>query len=203
MSKLLLLFHVFVFFGTFAAWFILPHPLHVVSLMMICICIYLIVFNLKRREILPSMFIIVMTETVKSVVAFFMADQRLYHMIAYLVSLMLVCVGQSYLLFRFHANPKIQQLFGAEFLRSYIPQVFAICMMSIWSAAIFGAMLVEVLLFAYDSEIFSGPPFFFRNVDVLTSIATGISIVALWSMMLDAHYLKERLEKISRTPFNS
>lgn len=196
MNKLLLFSHFGMFFASFAIWFAMPHLIHVVSFVLIFICLYLILFNLNKREILPAMAIIVMTEQVKAAIAYYLSDSRLYHMIGYLLALTLICLAQSYLLFRYHAAPKIQQLFGVEFMRPYIPQVLAICMLSVGTAAIFAAMLVEVLIYAYDPTIFAGPPFFYRNSVLLTSITTGITIVALWSMMLDAHYLKARLDKL-------
>jgi hypothetical protein len=203
MSKFLLSFHITIFIACFAVWFFIPHPMQAVSIILVCICLYLVFFNLKNREILPAMVIIMLTELVKAAVEAYLKDPRLYHLMGYIAALSFTSLAQSFLLFRYHADPRLQQLFGVEFRRLYIPQVLAICMLSFANAVFYLAMLSEVVIFAIDDTFFSGMPFFHKNASVITSFITGGVIVALWSMMLDAHYLKARLDKLRASTFNS
>lgn len=195
-SKPALTVHFAAFLISAFVWWVFPSTVYVESVYMVAISTYIILANLSRREILPAMAIILVAYLIRWVVSYHIYGRDLMQQIAHFGFYFLFNVTLSFCLFKYHCHPKIQQLFGVQFARSWIPQVIGICMILTINAVAILCVLVELVAYWVHPEWFSQttPPFFYGMHQYTSAVLTCLIMLGVWSMMLDAHYLKARLD---------
>jgi hypothetical protein len=166
------------------------------SMYMIGIAGYVIAANRSRREILPALVIILLAYAVRLPVSYLLYGREISLQVAYFGFYFLFNCLLSFILFTYHCNPKLQQMFSVEFQRKWIPQVVAICMILVMSAIFILCLVAELVTYWIIPEWFSQshPPFFYSIHKYTSAAFTCLMLLGVWSMMLDAHYLKARLD---------
>lgn len=191
--------HLLAFFVSMAVWWAFPSADHVESLIMLCISLYVIAANYHRREIWPTMMMIGALAAVRVPYSYYFFDVGFYSQIAYCSGIIFFNCVLAAALIKYHCCPTLLKLVGADIQRPYIPQVLAMVMALLWSSISTALVMAELITYYFVPDVFSsGPPFFYRNYQVSSAFFHCIINLAVWSMMLDAHYLKQRIDKSNR-----
>ncbi len=191
--------HLLAFFLSMAVWWAYPSADHIESAIMVGISLYVVATNYSRREIWPTMIIIGLMSAIRIPYSYAVFDVGFFSQVAYCFGVVVFCVMTAIILMRYHCSPTLLRLVGSNIQRPYIPQVLGMVMILLWYAAATTLVLVELAVFYISPDIFAdGPPFFYRNYPLTSSFFNCVINFAIWSMMLDAHYLRERLENAKR-----
>lgn len=198
MKKLIVPVHILAFLFSMWAYYYFTFEKSAGTIITLGIFTYVILANLKRGEIQPSLWILAVFFLVK------LSSHRLvYHFIGwnfeaapYVLALEVFnYVLFSYFLFKFHCSGFLLRLARADIRRAFIPQSIAVSAILILSTVPFFIALCEVALYHFDNSLFAGPPFFYRKYESFEVASHNLIMLGVWSMMLDAHYLKERLQR--------
>jgi hypothetical protein len=199
-SKLKVPVHALVFLLSMAVWWVFPSPSHIESIYAVGISFYVLVSNSSRREIWPALLMIIAVAAIQGPVTYYLFGQKSTSgQSMYFASIMLFDFALSFLLYAYHCSDRLLLIVGASIKRPFIPQVLGMAMILMFSALMTLPVLIELLVNYIDRSIFTGAPFFYRNYATMTNVSHCLINVAIWSMMLDAHYLRERLEQAKRS----
>lgn len=184
-GKATMLCHASAFVISGLVWWVFPSTIYIESMYMVAISTYIIIFNHSRREILPAMFIILVAYLVRWPLSYQLYGRDIYQQFAHFGFYFVFNVVLSLLLFKYHCHPRLQQFFGVQFARPWIPQVLAICM--ILSVGAIGVLCVMAELMAYwvHPGWFSQtvPPFFYGIHQYTSAVFSCLMIIGVWSMM--------------------
>lgn len=176
-----------------AVWWVFPSPSHIEALFAIAISAYVLLSNLSRREIWPALWMIIAASVAEGLISkYLFEDKTTVGQLKYFLSIMFFDFGLSFILWAYHCNGHLLQLAGASIKRPFIPQVVGMSMILMFSALMTLPVLLELLVHYFDDKYFESVPFFYHHHATMTNIAHCLVNVAIWSMMLDAHYLQER-----------
>lgn len=158
--------------------------------------LYVITTNRQQRELLPALSIIIFSKIVTlplSLNYYSPASVKEYLIIILLYDL---CVAMA-LQFGYRAKT-FRKIFKVTTPPRKIPQVLAMC--TLLYLGIFHILLVlsEILIWEYDHQIFSSEPFFYGSFEVVRTLHKILLLLAIWSMMLDSHFVDyERYKKLT------
>lgn len=194
--KLLIACHFVAFFISMSIWWVIPSTMYDDAVYMMLISSYVIVANMSRREILPAMFILLFAYAVNWTVTYPIYDRQLDRQIMLYGFWFVFNLALSWLLFKYHCSPRLLQLVGAQFKRMWIPQVLAICIILSFSSISILCVLAELVAYKIEPTWFSQDvaPFFYGAYKYTSNVFSCLMMLGVWSMMLDAHYLKARLD---------
>ena len=158
---------------------------------------YVALANLKRKELLPPLMIIVLFKLIEfplSLVAFRSADSYLLTSIAFDCCL-IFCLA------RYHNAEFLRKIMRVSepIERRYLPQIKAtITIMTI------GVIHYIVVLLDYWASLYlytlqpGEVPFFYETFGLVRTPYKAILVLAIWSMMLDAIWLRRRVTDLKK-----
>ncbi len=198
-STLVKVCHFTLFAVSIGVWWQSEYPTYHDAIYMLVASMYVALVNLPRREILPAMLILILAYSLNWAVTYSLYDTNKWMQLALFGFLTAFNLALSYLLFKYHCAPKIQQLLQVTFCRKFIPQVLAMCMICAMAAFANFCVMLEIAAYIFAPGLFDSVgkdgPFFYSNVATVMAVLNCLMLLAIWSMMLDAHYLKARLDQ--------
>lgn len=188
--------HFTAFALSLAVWWVFSTTMYEDSALMVVISAYVVISNLSRREIVPALLIILLAFAVNWFFSLHLYQRDIKSQVMLNSFWFVFYLSLSWLLFRYHCSPTLQRLFGVQFCRQYIPQVIGICIVLSFNSISTLCVLAELVAYWIQPEWFSQTtaPFFYRMYPYTSALFTCLMLLGIWSMMLDAHYLKARLD---------
>lgn len=199
--KLRVLLH-FVVFGIsiYAIWFH-KHKAYLDFAIMLLVLLYIAWANLKRREIMPSILIMIAFSVTQIIVTPWLYSRHISFLMHYLATEAIIYGAFSYLLFKYHCSPTLLSFIKSDIRKSYIPQSVAMSSLLFFSAWIPGLAFAEVFCYrVFDGAIFTEAPIFYSNYPTAKGISFSMMMIGVWSMMIDAHLMRVRLSKVKDAP---
>ena len=160
------------------------------------IALYVALVNLNRKEILPPLFIIVLYKLVEfpiSLAVFSRADVLICILISFDLAL-------AWCLYKYHRADWIRGMFRVSqpVEKRYVPQVTATATLLLIGCLHYAIVLAEFLYTVHVSPPAAGEvPFFYRTFPEFRSHFKVILVLAIWSMMLDAIWVRKRMGRVA------
>ena len=148
------------------------------------IILYVAVSNIKRREILPPLFICLVFKLVEYPFSLWQFDD-IFH---YLITLILFDGLLCYVLLKYYRSDLLWKLFKVDVPKLPIPQVNAIATLLLLGVFHLALVLSEMIIYVNDLVVFNDTPFFYRTFPEVRATHKVIIMLGVWSMMLDAYF---------------
>lgn len=196
-AKALFLVHICVFLLSVVAIYWFRHNTVVSMLAPELTALYVALVNLKRKEVLPPLFIIVAFKIVEfpiSLAVFNRADVLIGILIAFDLAL-------AACLLKYHGAQWIRRLLNVTepVEKRYVPQVKATATLLFIGSFHYLIVLLEFWYSVYISPPAAGDvPFFYRTFPEFRAHFKVILVLAVWSMMLDAIWIRKRMVNVSK-----
>lgn len=179
--------HIIIFFVSLVALFQFRHDALFSMIVSELVTLYVILFNLNRREILPPLVFIVLFKVIEYPLAIALYADGIFEQVGYLGFIMAadLFLALSVITYRW---PVIRKLFRVNTPNLKIPQVNALC--TLLTLGIFHISLVigELLIYYFGFLSADSPPFFYRTFPEIRATLKLLMLLSVWSMMLDAHF---------------